>query len=124
MIDFDAATFVKLGEIDPKEGFALVEPMLIADETIFAAFKSVRDHIVFTNKRVIAVNVEGLTGKKRDYTSLPYSKIQAWSAQTASLLGFDTEMVLWFAGLGQAKFEFKGKFDVTTFNQLVGSYIL
>jgi hypothetical protein len=124
MIDFDAATFVKLGHIDSAEGFALVEPILIADETIFAAFRSIRDTIVFTNKRVIAINVEGITGKKKDFTSLPYSKIQAWSAQTASLLGFDTEMVLWFAGLGQAKFEFKGKFDITTFNKLIGEYIL
>ena len=42
----------------------------------------VRDFVAFTNKRLIAVNVQGLTGKKRDYSSLPYNKIQAWSVDT------------------------------------------
>lgn len=124
MIDFDSATFVKLAPIEVSVGLALVEPILVEGETIFAAFKSVRDQVIFTNKRVIAVNVQGITGKKKDFTSLPYSKIQAFSVETAGTLDFDTEMELWFSGLGKVHFDFKGNFDIRAFNKLIGSYIL
>ena len=125
MIDFENAAFFKLASIDPTEALSLVEPMLVPDEAIFAAFKTVRDRVIFTNKRVIAVNVEGITGKKKDFTSLAYSKIQAWSVATAgAFFDNDTNMDLWFAGLGHVTFEFKARFDITAFNRLIGAYIL
>ena len=61
MIDFTNATFLKLGEWDIAGATAKVEPMLIDGETVFASFKTVRDQVIFTNKRVIAINVQGLT---------------------------------------------------------------
>ncbi|NMU26893.1 PH domain-containing protein, partial [Vibrio parahaemolyticus] len=64
---------------------------LIDGETIFAAFKTVRDQVVFTNKRVIAANVQGITGSKVDYTSLPYSKINAFSIETSGTFDLDCE---------------------------------
>lgn len=124
MIDFDAETIFKLSHAEIAPASALLEPMLLDDETVFAAFKSVRDQVVFTTRRVIAINVQGVTGKKKDFTSLPYSKIQAFSVETAGLLSIDTTMVLWFAGLGKATFEFKGNFDIKSFNKLIGKYIL
>lgn len=124
MIDFSNATFLKLAEVGNDVGLKLVEPMLIDGETIFASFKAMRDQVVFTNKRVIAINVQGLTGKKQDLTSLPYSKIQAFSVETAGTFDLDTEMTLWFSGLGVVRFEFKSRFDIKAFNKLIGGYIL
>lgn len=124
MIDFANATFIKLSQMSGEEGFKLVEPMLVDGETVFASFKAMRDQIVFTNKRVIAINIQGITGKKKDFTSLPYSKIQAFSIETAGTFDLDTEMTLWFSGLGQVFFEFKSKFDITAFNKLIAGYIL
>lgn len=124
MIDFENASFLKLGPITIADVQPLVDPMLIEGETVFAAFKAMRDQVIFTNKRVIAINVQGITGKKKDFTSLPYSKIQAFSVETAGTLDFDTEMELWFSGLGRVRFEFKGNFDIRAFNKLIGSYIL
>ncbi len=124
MIDFANATFLKLSEVDSSTGLKLVEPMLVDGETIFASFKAMRDQVVFTNKRVIAINVQGITGKKQDFTSLPYSKIQAFSVETAGTFDLDTEMILWFSGLGVVKFEFKSRFDIKAFNKLIGGYIL
>lgn len=63
-------------------------------------FKGVHDFVVFTNKRLVAVNVQGITGEKRDSTSLPYSKIQAFSVETAGTFDLDAELDLWFSGLG------------------------
>jgi hypothetical protein len=124
MIDFQADTVFNLGPADAVDAAKLLEPMLIDDEHVFAAFKSVRDQVIFTNRRLIAINVKGVTGKSKDFTSLPYSKIQAFSVETAGLLDFDSEMILWFAGLGQVTFQFKSRFDIKGFNKVIGKYVL
>jgi hypothetical protein len=124
MIDFKNSSFLKLKPVNNDEGLILVQPMLINNEEVFASFKSVRDMVIFTNKRIIAVNVQGITGSKKDFTSLPYSKIQAFSVETAGTFDLDCEMELWFSGLGKVKFEFRGNFDITSFNKIIGEYIL
>ncbi len=65
------------------------------------AFKGLRDYIVLTSKRIIAVNVQGMTGKKKNYTSLSFSKVQALSLETAGEFDLDAELELWFSGLGR-----------------------
>ena len=98
--------------------------MLVSDETILGAFQSVRDGVVFTNKRIFAINVQGLTGKKKDFTSLPYSKIQAFSVETAGVLDLDSELELWFSGLGIVKFEFTGNADVSDICRMISEHVL
>lgn len=124
MIDFKNPSYMKLKEIDANEAHSLVAMMLVDGESLFAAFKTVRDHVVFTNKRVIAINIQGMTGKKKDYTSLPYSKVQAFSVETAGVMDLDSELELWFSSVGSVRFEFKSRFDILSFNRLISSYIL
>ena len=124
MIDFQNASYVKLGEVPVAEVASQTDPLLLDDEKAYAAFKGMRDYIVFTSKRIIAVNVQGITGKKKDYTSLPFSKVQAFSLETAGTFDLDAELELWFSGLGKVKFEFKGKTDVAYLNKLVAHYVL
>lgn len=83
-----------------------------------------RDGVVFTTKRIIAINVQGLTGKKRDMTSLPYSRIQAFSVETAGVMDLDSELELWFSGIGKIKFEFSGKTDITEICKMISQYVL
>ena len=59
MIDFKNSEYVKMKEIDPGSIFAEVQPLLINGEEVIGAYKAMRDYCVFTNKRVIAVNVQG-----------------------------------------------------------------
>ena len=80
--------------------------------------------MVFTNTRVIAVNVQGMTGKKKDYTSLPYSKVQSFSVETAGTFDLDAELDLWFSGLGVVRFEFKGQVDVRQLSQMIATHVL
>lgn len=124
MIDFNNSSFFKLSETDPKAITQEIAPLLVAEEEVLNTFKGVRDSVVFTNKRVIAINVQGMTGKKRDYTSLPYSKVQAFSVETAGTFDIDAELDLWFSGLGTVRFEFKDKVDIRALAQLIGSYVL
>lgn len=124
MIDFKNASYLKLKPVDNAEGQSMVAPMLIDGENIMSAFRTARDMVIFTNKRIISVNVQGITGAKKDFTSLPYSKIQAFSVETAGVLDLDCEMELWFSGLGKVRFEFKGNFDIRSFNKFLSGYVL
>ena len=104
MIDFKNGWF-KLAPISKAEGEMTVGPMLLDDEEVIEAFKSVRDKLIFTNKRIIAVNVQGVTGKKVDYTSLPYSRIQAFSVETAGVFDSDCELEVYISSIGRIKFD-------------------
>ena len=79
MIDFQNGTFVKLKMVNRSDGVNLVQPLLINGEGIISTYRGIRDYVIFTNKRIISVNVQGMTGKKKDFTSLPYAKISAFS---------------------------------------------
>lgn len=124
MIDFKNGSLFKLSPADPQQIGPAVAPLLIAGEQVVSAFKTVRDSVVFTNKRLITVNVQGMTGKKTDYTSLPYSKIQAFSIETAGTFDLDSELELWFSGLGRVRLEFRGRVDIRHLGQLIGGYVL
>jgi hypothetical protein len=122
MIDFNNASFVKLKEAP---SYAQeVASILIEGEQQLAAYRGMRDGVVFTSKRIIAVNVQGITGKKRDYTSLPYSKITAYSVETAGLLDLDAELDIWMSGLGKVRFEFSGKSNILEISKFISKHVL
>ena len=123
MIDFQNASFMKLKAVDPKGFSAMVSPMLIDGEQILSAYQSIRDGIVFTNKRIFAINVQGITGKKKDFSSLPYSKIQAFSVETAGTFDLDSELELWFSGLGKVKFEFTSNCNVSEICRMISGFV-
>jgi hypothetical protein len=124
MIDFQNGSVFKLQHAREDDLGPEVAQLLIPDEKIVSCFKAVRDFVVFTNKRLIAVNVQGMTGKKRDFTSLPYNKIQAFSVETAGTLDLDAELDLWFSGLGKVRLEFRGKVDIRDLGNMIASYVL
>ncbi|WP_149956402.1 PH domain-containing protein [Zafaria cholistanensis] len=124
MIDFNNGSLFKLSPCHPGDVAGEVAPLFVPEENLLAAFKGVRDFVAFTNKRLIAVNIQGMTGRKRDFTSLPYSKIQAFSVETAGTFDLDAELDLWFSGLGKVRLEFKGQVDVRWLSQLIASHVL
>src|SRR3954453_20099502 len=124
MIDFSNGSVFKLSAIHPQEIAPAFAPLMIDGEQIIACFKAMRDFVVFTDKRLIAVNVQGMTGKKRDFTSLPYSKVQAFSIETAGTFDLDAELDLWFSGLGKVRLEFKGSADIRQLGHMIANYVL
>ena len=122
MIDFKNGSFFKLKVDD--DYARLAHPLLIHGEEVVNSFKSLRDGVVFTNKRIIAVNVQGITGKKKDFSSLPYSKVSAFSVETAGTFDWDSELELWFSGLGKVRFEFTGNTDITRIARIIGTFAL
>lgn len=124
MIDFQNGDYIKLRQIKPDSVNGEVASLLVNGEEVLSAYKGVRDYVVFTNKRAIAVNVQGVTGKKKDITSLPYSRVQAFSSETSGVLDIDSELQLYFSGLGKVRFEFTGSSNVVQLSQAIASYIL
>ncbi|WP_152455423.1 PH domain-containing protein [Microbulbifer sp. THAF38] len=124
MIDFKSSPIFKLKPIEISEARDDFNKFLIEGEAIFAGFKTIRDQVVFTNKRIIAANVQGITGSKVDYTSLPYSKIQAFSVESSGTFDLDCEIVVYLSEVGEVKFEIKGSFDLIQFNQHISKHVL
>ena len=110
MIDFQKSVLFKLDPIAADQILDPINRFLVEEETVLAAFKTVRDQLVFTNKRIIAANVQGLTGKKVDYTSIPYSKIQTFSVETSGVLDRDCELEIYISAIGKIRFEIRGGF--------------
>lgn len=124
MIDFQNASFLKLKPVSDKDFSDMISPMFVSGEEIIQTFRGIRDGVVFTNKRIFAINVQGITGKKKDFTSLPYSKIQAFSVETAGVLDLDSELELWFSGMGKVKFEFVANADVSGICRMISERVL
>jgi len=124
VINFTNASYVKL-HLVPNESFSeLITPMFAAGERILSSYQTIRDGVVFTDRRIIAINIQGITGKKKDFTSLPYSKIHVFSVETAGVLDLDSELELYFAGLGAVKFEFESRANVSEICRMISENVL
>lgn len=123
MIDFGKSAVFKL-TLDKKPDLSLVNDILVSGEEVYQTYTTVRDKVIFTNKRVIAINIQGLIGTKKDFTSLPYSKIQAFSVETAGTFDLDAELDLWFSSVGKVRFEFSKNSNVGELNRAISEYVL
>ena len=103
-----------------------VNGLLIGGEEVVMAFQTVRDQLIFTNKRIIAVDVQGITGKRKSFSTMPYSKIQYFSIQTPGFgeLIPDSELFIMFSNTFTAKFEFKGGVDIGKIGRMISEYVL
>ncbi len=100
--------------------------MLIDGEVCMMAFQTVRDQLVFTNKRIISIDVQGITGKRKSYASMPYSKIQYFAVQTPGFAEIipDSELFLMFSNGMTATFDFKGNTDIGSISRMIAEYVL
>lgn len=103
-----------------------IKGLLILGEEILMAFKTVRDQLVFTNKRIIAIDVQGFTGTRKSFSILPYSRIQFFSIQTPGFgeLFADAELFLMFSNKFTAKFCFTDKVDIGQIGRVISEYAL
>lgn len=71
--------------------------MLIEGEDIEMGFKLIRDTFLFTNRRLILVNKQGITDSKTEYESIPYKSISRFSIETAGTFELDAELKIWIS---------------------------
>ncbi len=122
MIDFNNKGFIKLKQ--NSEYAEKVTALLLENETIIDSYKSMRDGVVFTSKRIISINVQGLTGSKKDYTSIPYKNIVAYSVETSGTFDLDSELEIYLSSVGKVKFEFTGSAAIVEISRYISQHLL
>jgi len=73
-------------------------PLLAEGEELVAAYRVLRDMMVFTTKRLILVNKQGVTGSKAEYLTIPYERITRFSKESAGILDLEAELKIWIVG--------------------------
>lgn len=101
-----------------------VNNLLVEGEVAVAAYKTLRDSAIFTNKRLIVRDAQGITGKKVEIYSLPYSSIIMWSTENAgTFLDVNAEVELWTRA-GHVKVNLNRNVDIRKFDRLIANAVL
>ncbi|MDW4510032.1 PH domain-containing protein [Priestia megaterium] len=102
-----------------------LQNILIANERVEQAYKVIRDLMVFTTKRLIIVDKQGVTGKKTDYHSIPYKTITHFSVETAGTFDLDAELNIWVSGSSvPISKEFRKDKSIYDVQKVLASYVL
>lgn len=85
-------------EHDAQEIQQDLQRLLASDERVEKAYAIIRDQVIFTNKRLILLDKQGVTGKKKEYLSVPYRSIERFSTETTGHFDLDAELKIWIRG--------------------------
>ena len=124
-----------LNIIDPRKIIVSVEriidklqkelaDVLVAGESVDSAYKVLRDTFVFTNKRLILIDRQGLTGKKVEYLSVPYKSMVSFAVETAGTFDMDSELKIWISGQGVLQKTFSKGSNIVNVQQSLAKYVL
>lgn len=100
--------------------------ILCEGEEIELGFKLVRDMFIFTSKRLILVDKQGLTGNKVEYKSVIYKSIAKFSIETAGTFDLDAELKIWISSEAtpSIKKQFNKSVDVYEVQKILAHHIL
>ncbi|MDR7121224.1 PH domain-containing protein [Rheinheimera soli] len=90
------------GQIDLADVEEEFGQILLPDEKLQQAYKVIRDLIVFTDKRLILVDKQGLTGSKKEFMSIPYRSIVRFSAETKGHFDLESDLHIWLSSTDTA----------------------
>ena len=112
-------------KIDPSKIYNEFKPILAADEQVEHAYQLIRDFFLFTNRRLILVDKQGMTGKKVEYHSVPYKSITHFSVETAGHFDLDAELKIWISGTATPiQKQFNNKLNIYEVQSVLASYVL
>jgi len=111
-------------EIEEKNKSLNIKSILVDGENVEMAFRHTRDKVWFTNKRLIAMDVQGLTGSKKEFRSFPYAKITSFSIETAGFFDGDSDFKIWVGGAGMFEIKFHKKLDIKKVGKFLSGKIL
>ena len=111
-------------QVNINEIKAQFENVLVENENIEAAFSLFRDKMVFTNKRIIFLDKQNVTGSKKEYLSVPYHAISVFSVESAGTFDADAEIKLWVREIGKVTKNVGKSTDTMQIQKILASYIL
>ncbi|MBO9732715.1 MAG: PH domain-containing protein [Chitinophaga sp.] len=85
------------GEVSQEQLMKDYGKLLIETEKIELGFKLIRDTFIFTNKRLILIDKQGITGSKTEYRSISYKSISRFSVESTGTFDLDAELKIWIS---------------------------
>lgn len=110
-------------EISPLAISEEIKSILLEDEEVFQAFKTIRDTAVFTDCRIIICDSQGITGKKKEIYTIPYDIINMWSSENKGTLDLNSEIQL-FTRSGAFKIKIANSIDIRKIDKLIAKRVL
>jgi hypothetical protein len=112
-------------KIDPAKIQSEFARILAPGESVEHAYQLILDYFVFTNRRFVLVDKQGLTGSKVEYHSIPYRSITHFSVETAGSFDLDAELKIWIAGTAAPiQKQFNKKLNIYEVQTVLASYVL
>lgn len=124
-MDFVAGLLGNAGVVELAELTAMYSSLLVEGEEISIGFKLIRDTFVFTNKRLILVDVQGVSGKKVEYMSIIYSKVTRFSVESAGIFDLDADLKIWVgSSAAPIRKRFNRNVNIYELQSVLAEYVL
>ena len=116
--------FGNASKIDPAKIQDEFQRILAPGERVEHAYQLIRDYFVFTDKRLVLVDKQGLTGSKVEYHSIPYKSITHFSIETGGTFDLDAELKIWISGTASPiQKRFNKKLSIYEVQSVLASYV-
>lgn len=120
-----ARLFGSASEIEPSSVESLLAGLLVPAEVTEKAYRLIRDTLVFTDRRLIVVNRQGLTGRKLEFHSFPYRSITHFSVEAAGRFDLEAELKIWMSGQAMPRqFTFDRQVNIREVQGALARYVL
>jgi hypothetical protein len=117
--------FGNASEVDARNVQRDLEAILVDGEQVVKGFRILRDLFIFTDKRLVLIDKQGMTGKKVEYHSIPYRSITHFSVETAGHIDMDSELKIYISSNPvPIQREFKRGSDLTGVQKMLAHFIL
>jgi hypothetical protein len=117
------AKFSVVDKVDPTDGQELFDNLLADDEEILLSYKHRRDRVIFTDRKIIAIDIQGLTGKKKEFRVFPYTKITSFAVETAGTFDLDSDFRIWVSGVGVFEVKFGSSINIKEIGALLSDKV-
>ena len=111
-------------KVDPESKKELFGKLLAKDEPVLFHYAATRDHVIFTDRKLIALDIQGMSGSKKEFRIFPYSKITAFSIETAGFWDADCDFKIWVSGVGVFEIKFGKHLDIHEVGELLASKVI
>lgn len=112
-------------KIDPAKVEQEFAQILAPGEKVEHAYQLIRDYFVFTDKRLVLVDKQGMTGSKVEFHSIPYRSITHFSIETGGTLDLDAELKIWISSTAEPiQKQFNKKLSIYDVQSVLASYVL
>lgn len=111
-----------LTEVKKEDGADLCGPLLSYDEEVILSYKSTKDRVFFTSKRIVIICFEDQPEERKEYFFVFYSRVSAFAIETNNNFGTDTLVKLWIPGLDTIRLSFANGNESIQIAELIGSH--